>query len=320
MKAFAQRNNISFHGVKNYFYKKKPSMPETKNQHENPVQAKVSIEQAMFDAVRKKGDLPLEKEDIQAAAERAGVHYHTALSTWGNMVANAKAFITTEPCGDRNCLWFKGDAFAVLAKNGLPYEEIAKISNTDVAEVEKLISTCSKFPKETRTYSLHFDYYSLVKNKENPGKWLQKAVDEGWNIKELDAAIKGEPVPLMGKVKKENKKLVEENNALKGKLKNQNEILEELDKVEKRISASEAKFLEALEKTSIVSVDHIKDLYNTIHEQNEEIVQLKAQAETARRVNGFILEALVKKNAELLKAKYPVVAVHQEQQEQLHVN
>ncbi|HOV79872.1 MAG TPA: type II toxin-antitoxin system PemK/MazF family toxin [Bacillota bacterium] len=56
--------------------------------------------------------------------------------------------------------------------------------------------------------------------------------DEGWNIKELDAAIKGEPVPSMSKVKKENEKLIEENNALKGKLKNQNEILEELDKVE----------------------------------------------------------------------------------------
>lgn len=67
----------------------------------SPTQERISVEQAVLDAVRKKGDLPLEKEDIQAAAERAGVHYHTALSTWGNMVANAKALVSAEPCGHR---------------------------------------------------------------------------------------------------------------------------------------------------------------------------------------------------------------------------
>jgi len=343
MKAFAQKNDISFHSVKNYYYKKKPFMSDDKS----PTQERISVEQAVLDAVRKKGDLPLEKEDIQAAAERAGVHYHTALSTWGNMVANAKALVSAEPCGDRGCSWFKGDIFATLADRGMPREEIAKISGTDVAEVEKLISTCSRFPKEARTYPLPFEFYSTVADQDKPGEWLEKAVSSGWGLEELKAALRSEAV---GDYKNQNK-ILEENERLKKALaeaekevqgtkekwnealkttgKITSRLVEKAERLEKENAELKARLNEKVEtdkkilekkieeSINIVSLEHIVGLYETI-------ARLESQLEAARRANVLILEALAKKNAESQKAACPV-AVHQEQrerqvQEQAHIN
>lgn len=233
----------------------------------------ISVEQAMLEAVKKKGDLPLEKEDIQTAADMAGVHYHTALSTWGSMVANAKALISTGPCGDGSCLWFKGDAFAALAKNGMPYKEIAKIANVSVPEVRKLVSTCTTFPKEARVYPLSFEFYYLVKDQKAPGEWLQRAVSEGWSTRELGAALKGEQVQSISSLKAENQEL----------------------------RAKLAQATQRIEKAAnIVSLDHIREMYDLIVKQSDRIAELESRLAAAKKVSLTAIQMLAKKNVKVV--------------------
>jgi polyhydroxyalkanoate synthesis regulator phasin len=57
---------------------------------------KVTIEDALCDIIKEKNGDPLTMEDIEAAAQRANVHYHIALSTLGSMVAKDKIKISKE--------------------------------------------------------------------------------------------------------------------------------------------------------------------------------------------------------------------------------
>lgn len=315
MRVFAQKNGTTYHSVKNYFYKNmltpeiddqlpraaaKSGKKETGTASEKPV---ITVGQAILDAVKKKGDLPLEKEDIQSAADRAGVHYHTALSTWGNMIANAKAFLTTEPCGDRNCLWFKGDAYVALTENGLPYKEIAKIAKVSVSEVKKLVFTCKAFPRESRVYPLNFEYYHVVKNQDNPGEWLQKAVTKGLTTRELEALVKDKPIQTASAYRKENEDLRAENQELRAKLKGITEdsavVTQGLIKIFDR-SLNQPQVTQRMEKSAnIVSLEHIRDMYNLIVKQSDRIAELESQLKAARKVSLSAMEMLVRKNVKV---------------------
>ncbi|MFX4261257.1 hypothetical protein ACOBQJ_03535 [Pelotomaculum propionicicum] len=109
MKTFAENNGVKLSGVKNVFYSKILT-PELNQRLPLGVQQKpktkpvvkqtdktITIEQAIIDTVKAKKELPLKKEDIQVAAEKAGVHYHTALGVWGKM--NAKELAIAQNTG-----------------------------------------------------------------------------------------------------------------------------------------------------------------------------------------------------------------------------
>ena len=273
-----------------------------------------TVESAILDVVKKKKDLPLEKEDIQAAAEKAGVHYHTALSTWGHMVANAKAFITSEPCGDRNCLWFKGDAFATMAKNDMAVSEVAKIFDVSISEVRKLIATCTRFPRKARVYQLPLEYYSTVKNQENPGEWLQRAVSEGWSTRELDAAVKGEPVCSVISVRKENEALkaklaalqdeVDKSSTFSNDLRQQNqELREKMESIQAVSNMHASTFNDA---SNVVSLDRIQEMDGFIVPLAKAVAKLEGQLKAARKVSISAMEMLVRKNGRLNSHKKAV--------------
>lgn len=92
MREFAQKNGVSFGTVNLYFYKKilTPELDrELPYKSAAKPQAAVvpskSVEQALWELLKKRVETPLKKEDIEAISRETGEHYHTVLSTWGNM-------------------------------------------------------------------------------------------------------------------------------------------------------------------------------------------------------------------------------------------
>jgi len=341
--AFAQKYGLTYNGVRDYFYKRvltpeldrklpRVNVIKAPNKAKPPVSVEQAIvEQAILEVIKKKGT-PLAKEDIQAAADRAGVHYHVALSTWGHIVWSAKEQFKTEPCGSRNCPWFKGDLFMLMGENGMPHDEIAKIAGVDASEVKRLIDICSKFPKEKRTYPLPLDYYSLALQLQggNSGEWLRRAADSGWSLEDFRDALEGKLVTRDENVllKEENERLKKEVKGFKDKL---DEAQEGASKAQKKADEIEAKWHEALKtmgrktdqllkkveelekenselksmlKTKLdeesgvraVSLEQVRELY-------EAVSNLQERLSAARRTNSIMLNALVRKNEQLLRAR-----------------
>lgn len=88
---FAQKNGVSFSTVNLYFYKKiltpelDRELPCKYAAKPKAILPKKSIEQALWELLKKRVEIPLKKEDIEAVSRETGEHYHTVLSTWGNM-------------------------------------------------------------------------------------------------------------------------------------------------------------------------------------------------------------------------------------------
>lgn len=82
------------------FGSKKTTQPPEKSKnglHSAPARPrKITPEEALLNIVKHKKGAPLTMEDIEDAAQRAGVHYHVAFSTLGSMVANGKTSISKE--------------------------------------------------------------------------------------------------------------------------------------------------------------------------------------------------------------------------------
>lgn len=110
---FAKKYNISFSWVKLHFYKnifssefnktlaqkRKPTAKKTvpADQKTAPTQNICIIVETLLKEAEKR-NCPLTKEDIEDVARETGIHYHTALAIWGNMVKRGNAVnVQTEP-------------------------------------------------------------------------------------------------------------------------------------------------------------------------------------------------------------------------------
>lgn len=215
-KKFAEKYGINEHGVRTHFYKhmlnpeldrelprgKSPTRPSKfHSSPDKPPKPYITVEQTLRNVLEKKnGDTPLTKEDIETAAQNAGVHYHVALSTWANMIQKGEAAISNIQCTDNSCLWLKGMAFMSLLNSGVTVAELARASGLSPAEIRELAKTCQAFPDpEHREPSLSFYHHRIAANTDNPHEWIKKAKEAGWSTRDFKAAVNGEPLPAIAK-------------------------------------------------------------------------------------------------------------------------
>lgn len=229
IKQFSDRYGLNPSSVNVYFYKNiftpelDKQLPRGRKNWQNVEREKISCKQALHEILSKKGDT-LTKEDIEQAARKAGVHYHTALSTWAAMVANGEAIVIKADCNDTNCPWRRGQAFASLIDSGVSVKEIVRAADISPAEVKVLARTYKAFPNsKDREPSLSFSHHRLACCKEavkkaTPQEWIKRAAAEGWSTREMAAAIKGEPVVSISKLKEENTALKDQVKTLQEKL------------------------------------------------------------------------------------------------------
>jgi hypothetical protein len=92
IKEFADKYSLSSNTVKGYFYNHiltpelDRELPRKKSfRPQKPAAAPKSTEKALWELLKKRVEMPLTKEDIEAVSQETGEHYHTVLSTWGNM-------------------------------------------------------------------------------------------------------------------------------------------------------------------------------------------------------------------------------------------
>lgn len=59
--------------------------------------------------------------------------------------------------------------------------------------VNQLVKTFSAFPEDNeRALDMSFSIHLKCAETDNPADWLEKAVGEGWSVRQLERAIRGE--------------------------------------------------------------------------------------------------------------------------------
>ena len=90
----------------------------------------------------------------------------------------------------------KGEVAHYLVQMGDTYQSIATDTKCSSEQVRVLTKTYETFPtEEDRPYAeLDFYHYRLAATTDKPHYWLQEASKNEWSTRELQKAIKDEPV------------------------------------------------------------------------------------------------------------------------------
>lgn len=121
--------------------------------------------------------------------------------------------ITLEESGTENN-FDRGNVYAyMIDRLGAKPKAISNDVGLSPAQIRELAKVWRKFPtEESRVLwaTLRWYYFRVACKTDNPEYWLNMAVDKEWSIRELEKAIRGQPVPdqfraaerLVGKVER----------------------------------------------------------------------------------------------------------------------
>lgn len=92
-------------------------------------------------------------------------------------------------------LWEKADAARALrAEHGRSTaSELAEDNNLTAGYIRQLIHTADKFPPGSRNDKLTFTHHKLAAMTEEPEKWIDLTVANGWKKRDLAEAIQLDP-------------------------------------------------------------------------------------------------------------------------------
>jgi hypothetical protein len=146
----------------------------------------VNVQEAIAEMVSRKGFRHVKKEDITEIAEKAGEHYHSALSAWGSVWSSLKAI--EKP---KNCPWCRAKEVTQMRAEGLTYSEIGRKLGISQMSALNLHKTYRLFPGHRDT--LPFSCYVTIARAcptEPPEEWATFAEENHLTVKELQKAIK----------------------------------------------------------------------------------------------------------------------------------
>ncbi len=95
---------------------------------------------------------------------------------------------------EQGCLWSKGDIAlevdTVYGDGSL--ERFAGDVGVTVQHVRRLRQTSKTFTNEHRCSFLSWRHHHIASQTDDPHGWIQKAHDNNWSTRDLEAAIKGD--------------------------------------------------------------------------------------------------------------------------------
>lgn len=173
----------------------------------------------------------LTKEDIDAAARAAGVHYATALAVWGNAVKKDENLYCKRsdcPWADKdkpvcsirhNCPWHLGKIFSGLVDTDEDLAELAAATGMNDTEVKTIVGIYRAFG-DNWDPSLTYLHHVYASRTDDPRGWLEKARKNRWTEFQLERAINQWSMKEADRVRKENlgkvvRALEKENRALR---------------------------------------------------------------------------------------------------------
>lgn len=271
----------------------------------------------------------LAKEDIDAAARAAGVHYATALAMWGNMVKSDDMACKRNDCqwleGEavcsirHNCPWHLGKVFSGLVSGDEDYDSLAAATRMDRDRIKEMVDVYRAFSDNWEP-SLTYQHHVCASRTDDPRGWLEKALKNRWTEFQLKNAIegasmKGKRVEKEARPLKDAFKLEEEIQALREdseRIKGENESLkaavkaleeenhslkavvsakeEEIGKLKAANGELEANLRQQEELINLVSLEYLKE----VQDENDLLIKKLA---ASRKVNLYLMETLCKKTA-----------------------
>ncbi|MCL6479289.1 MAG: hypothetical protein K6T65_12925 [Peptococcaceae bacterium] len=265
----------------------------------------------------------LTKEDIDAAAKAAGVHYATALAVWGNAVKKDENLYCKRsdcPWADKdkpvcsirhNCPWHLGKIFSGLINTDEDLAELVAATGIDDAEIKNMVGAYRAFGNDWDP-SLTYLHHVYASRTDDPRGWLEKAkknrwtefrlkeVIDQWSMKKADKARKenlGKVVKVLEKenrgLRKDNEQLKVENESLKAAvnaLEEENrrlkEAVSEKDKEVDSLKAANGELEANLRRQEKLSNLISLDHLKEIQEKNGLLIKKLA---AARKVNLYLM-------------------------------
>lgn len=77
----------------------------------------------------------------------------------------------------------------LLALEGIPLKAMASASGRSVSYLSNLKSVSAAFPPETRAQDQSWSLHRLCARTDDPQVWLERAVSEGFSVRELREAL-----------------------------------------------------------------------------------------------------------------------------------
>lgn len=101
-------------------------------------------------------------------------------------------------------IWEQAGLVALLKlKHQVKAGDIAAQIGVSSAYINQLAKTFQAFPDESmRARDLSFSHHKLAAKTENPEEAIDKALANGWSIREFEKALRGEPIESISKAEK----------------------------------------------------------------------------------------------------------------------
>lgn len=173
-------------GSSRAFTPKKDTAPDATKDAAAEAPKVVNVQEAIAEMVSKKGFRHVKKEDIAEIAEKAGEHYHSALSAWGSVWSGLKAAEKPE-----NCPWCRAKEVTRMRAEGLTYSEIGRKLGISQMSALNFHKTYRLFPghRDTLPFSCYVTIARACPN-EPPEEWATFAEENHLTVRELQKAIK----------------------------------------------------------------------------------------------------------------------------------
>lgn len=177
-----------YEAVKSRYYRLLRKIKAEEKKPENVLDsvAKPTVPEAIAEMVQEKGLRHVQKEDLAEIAEKTGEHYHSVLSSWGNVWSN----LNSEK-HQKDCYWCKARAITQMRAEGLTYEEIGKRLQMNHATVANLHKVYRLFPNHRDALPIScYIAIARAETAEPPEEWAAFAEENHLSVRALQEALK----------------------------------------------------------------------------------------------------------------------------------
>ena len=93
-----------------------------------------------------------------------------------------------------NTIWRRAAiAYFLRVKLLAPAKAVSSDTGYSPRRINDLVVTFEAFPEETdRAKDLSFSHHMLAARTDDPVKWIELAIENGWSVRDMNRVIKGE--------------------------------------------------------------------------------------------------------------------------------